>query len=472
MMLRASKLLITLLILILLFTGFTAAQDKQYLILSNGQGKGSTDFAASISGVTADFSELGVVLARSSDPNFASNVSALQGVQSVVEDVDVEWLGPNEKNQVADVVADVQRTANLEVYTPIQWNLKLIRADQAAAAGFRGSNLVRARVAVIDSGIVTTMPDLVPNLNLALSVSFVPGETLDPPPGIFNHGTHVAGIIAASVNGLGIQGVASEAEIVAVKVLSANTGRGSFGQIIAGIEYASGPEVHADIINMSLGAVFDPGKRGFGPLIAALNRAVNHATARGTLVISAAGNDGLNLNGKVVSVPAQSGNGMAVSATTSYAFGVNPDQAVTEYFASYSNYGESVVGVAGPGGDTPLYGTTIGSYACRVWLPNANRGAGGWMTNPCYIFDEVMSPGGWAASGTSKVYYYYFAAGTSMAAPHVSGVAALVVGKYGHMSPALLRAILEQSSIDLWKPGSDPWTGKGRVDAVRALELE
>jgi len=456
-----------------IFTAFlTTAQApmKTYVLLATNQGSGSTAFASKLgSNVIAQYDEIGVVVAQSSDPNFAAQAAALPGVGQVAEDQELQWISPNELVVASDQVIDDSAApppvasglppANAETFSAVQWNLHQIHADQTAANGNRGNEAVRARVAVVDTGIVASHIDIAANLNLALSTSFVPSEPsfVYPSDGTFSHATHVSGIIAAPINGIGTQGVAPNAELVSVKVLK-NSGSGSFASVIAGIEYASGPFVHADVINMSLGATIDrvnAGGGGLGPLIAALNRAVNHAEARGTLVVSAAGNGGVDLNGRLIEIPAQSGNGMAVSATGPVgfgAFGFNPP-AVFDRLASYSNFGQSVISVAAPGGDAAFIPQ---SAVCHV-AP---------ITAPCFVFDFVLSPGG--KLGTSN--RYFFAIGTSMATPHVSGLAALIVGKFGHLNPSQLRTLIEQSADDILKPGADAQSGQGRINALTALQ--
>jgi len=419
-----------------------ASAQTSYIVLSKSQGKNSTAFASQLNGnVTGKIDSIGVVVVQSSDPNFAANAAAIAGVQSVSSDPEISWIN-NEPNMLATTAPIEDLAANNEQFGAYQWNLRTIHADQTAAAGLLGKG---ARVAVLDSGMDLNNPDLKPNIDFTAATSFACSSGVCEPvqptgltaEGAFNHGTHVGGIIAAAINGFGVQGVAPQATLVPIKVLR-ESGSGTFGWLIQGLSYAETQNI--DIANMSLGAAFLRNPNAGctttvkdcnpGTLMAALNRAFDHATASGILLISAAGNNGVNLNGPWVDIPAQSGNGIAVAATGP------TNQQNFDGLAVYTNTGESVVNLAAPGGN----------YS----------GSGN-------VLDAVLSDG----LCNTKTCPFYFADGTSMAAPHVAGVAALLVGEYGHIGATRLKALLQNSSVDILTPGADA-AGKGRVDAWRA----
>jgi subtilisin family serine protease len=349
-----------------------------------------------------------------------------------------------------------------------------VHAPDAWDAGARGAG---ARVAVLDGGIRSTHIDIAPRLDVAHSVSFVPGQPFnnDQAPNAngqcvlndtFWHGTHVAGIIAAPAANntpfpnLGTVGVAPDATIIGVKVL--HCGSGTFGQVIAGILYAATPIAEggagADIINMSLGAQFARQGVGAAHLAVALGKATTYAFQRGTTVIAALGNSATDLDhtANTVFLPAMSPHVIAVSATGPLGFGTG----ATNYDrpASYTNFGQSAVTFAGPGGDFALPGNDICSY---------QRNPSGSSLQFCWVLDMVIAP--CRGSGTS-ISSYCWAAGTSMASPAVAGVAAIIVGKYGRVGPAEVERRLRQSADDLGKPGNDDFYGRGRVNAFRAVQ--
>lgn len=437
------------LVLVLALTPVAAAwADPSYVLTAPNWGAKQTAAVQLAGGVVLySHEQAGIGIVTSSAPDFLSRAMAGNAFQTGEQDVSVQWTQPS-------LVEDAITPSN-ETFFPLQWNMQAMEAPAAWAAGCTGKGV---RVAVIDGGIRNTHVDLAARMDNACSTSFVPGFPFNSDTGTFWHGTHVAGIIAASDNNIGTIGVAPEATIIGVKALHGSSG--SFGAVISAILYAADPAsfgaggcARADIINLSEGVVFP--KNHNGSLVAALAKAVNFAASQGVLVLSAAGNEGIDFGqaGNLVCVPGDSGSGLAVSATAPLGFALGATNFRRP--ASYSSYGEGYVTVAGPGGDNALQGSA------RCTLPTAT----GTITQPCWVFDLVLSTcRGSGASNTS----YCFAAGTSMATPAAAGVAALIKGRFPGISLGALKARLLQSADDEGKVGHDEFYGHGFVNARRA----
>lgn len=409
--------------------------------------------------VTEAMPEIGVAVVTSANPNFASRV---RGARSVVPSINLRWLQPVEHIELTNVT-DPPNSTEDDVLFNLQWGHDAVNSHNAWARGVRGDGV---RVAVLDTGFLTNHPDLAPNINLALSHSFVPDEPLQYnmalDPDQFSHGSHVAGIIAAADNGIGTIGVAPEAELVLVKVLS-DSGSGDFDWVISGIYHAA--NVDADIINMSLGTVLDLRggcddpedpetcytTRDVVELIVAMSRATHYAYRQGSTIIASAGNDAINFdrNPFLIDLPAMAPHVIAISATAPIGWAVDPETDL-DVPTSYTNTGRLIVDFAAPGGDA-LY---PGDEGCTV--------AG--VSAPCWVFDLVLSTTNSLSGGPG----YAWAGGTSMAAPHASGVAALLMSKHGgDMHPLLVALQLALYADDLGSRGFDPIYGLGRVSAVR-----
>jgi lantibiotic leader peptide-processing serine protease len=263
------------------------------------------------------------------------------------------------------------------------------------------------------------------------------------------HGTHVAATVAS--NNVSVAGVAPHVTLVAVKVLSM-TGSGSFESVASGIRHAAGP-ANADVINMSLGANVDPAEDGVPALLELMSRVIRSAERQGTIVISAAGNDALDLDaGVLVSTPCEQST-ICVSATGPL-LQQNFDQAAT-----YTNFGITAIEVAAPGGNA-VDGDDTAYQTEDLVIGACSRRASSGTLNVC------------RANTDGVAYFYAFAAGTSMATPHVAGAAALVKSQNPMLSVAGLRSRLLHSADDVQAPGRDVYTNWGRLNVARALGLE
>lgn len=381
--------------------------------------------------VDAVFAEIGFAKVSKLDYSSVKVLSKMKNIKSVTQDLLVNWVKPDANVVEASIGSD-------ETYfNAYQWGPKAIHAPEAWDMGITGKGV---RVAVIDGGMSANHLDLVSNIDVSACKSFVDGlqwyEDSGDAESPFRHATHVAGIIAAADNGKGTIGVAPYATIISVKAL--DNGSGSFGAIISAIYYAAN-EAHADVINMSLGATFPRNSFEGAKLVQALSAAVNYAYQKGVVVVVSAGNDAIDFDhsGMYIDMPADAPHAITISATApnGYAYGA------TDYDspASYTNYGQSFIDFAAPGGDFDYPGT--------------------------YTFDMILAPG----AGTGS---YYFAAGTSMAAPHVAGVVALIIEASGHsLTPAQVEAKLRAGADDLGKPGNDDYYGLGRVNALKSIQL-
>jgi subtilisin family serine protease len=324
--------------------------------------------------------------------------------------------------------ADVSNPGPQPVNDPIfpdQWGLTTISAPQAWARGDRGSGAI---IAVVDTGTDLTHPDL--KANLIDGVDIVAGSN-DCPPGPQDengHGTHVAGIAAAATNnGIGGAGTAPDARIMPVRVLDAE-GSADDATVIKGIEWAA--DHHADVINLSVGG---PQVIGETPqLNEEIAKAVDDAYKKGSVVVAAAGNESLPL----CSYPAAAANAVCVGAVDK--------RGLPSFFSNFPTSPDGSVGVRAPGG------TGIGCESSEdVW-------SSVWPGSA----DDCNDTSNGELAG------YDAFAGTSMATPFVSGVAAILAAK-GLSNGQILECLKSTSS----NGGSfDPVMGYGIVNADAAAK--
>jgi subtilisin family serine protease len=410
--------------------------------------------------VVTTYDKIGVIVVHSANPDFGPRMRAVRGVQSAgaTRTTPLTAAGTTDEG-AADFLsaaeaakAEAAATPGSEPLEADQWDLRAIGADKAARIN-PGSKKVT--VAVIDTGVDDTHPDLAPNFSASQSASCV-GGVADTSEGAWRpttgapgdyHGTHVAGSIAAARNGLGVAGVAPGVKVAGIKVSEPDDSLFYPESVVCAFVFAADHGV--EITNNSYyvdpwlyNCLDDPDQKA---IVDAVNRAQKYATRKGTLHLASAGNSNHDLGSDAIvddsspddstpvertidphecfDVPTQLPGVVTVSAT-----------GVDNVKSFYSTYGKGVVDVAAPGGDS------------RYQIPDTPSQNG-----------RILS--------TMPNGEYAFLQGTSMAAPHASGVAALLKSKHPYASPAQLQWLLKAQADNPGCPDSYDQDGNGTQDA-------
>ncbi|NOZ52396.1 MAG: S8 family serine peptidase [Gammaproteobacteria bacterium] len=386
----------------------------------------------------AAFRALGIRMTHSAFDARQKKINTLNVISALRQRDDVVFASPNYIRYASQLPNDAEYGK--------QWHYPIINLPQAWDITTGNSSVI---VGVIDTGVLLNHPDI--NNQIVGGYDFIvnrgpdnerdatPGiddDANDPGDGIFSassfHGTHVAGIVAAETNNdTAVAGVAWSVKIMPLRVLGPFGGSDyDIGQAVlyaAGLPNDSGtvPAQRADVINLSLGGPIDVND------IPGLSGPFKQARDAGVIIIAAAGNDGKS----TLYYPASLDGVVSVSATD-----------ISKELASYSNFG-ATVDVSAPGGD---FGDINGDgFFDGVFSLSA---------------DDSVSP---------LVYGTTLAAGTSMAAPHVAGVVALMKSVFPAMTPDDFDALLASGVItqDLGEPGRDNFYGHGMIDALKAVEV-
>ncbi|MGW0602223.1 S8 family serine peptidase [Streptomyces sp. NPDC002776] len=388
------------------------------------------------------YDAIGVITAHSASASFAATMRGVSGVQQVGA------------TRTSDVPADAYNPAlpaNPAQSTtpsgePVRADMTQIKADQAWAVTTGSASV---KVGILDTGVDDQHQDLAPNFNAADSASCAYGKP-DTRTGawrdIGTHGTHVAGTVAAAKNGKGVIGVAPGVKISSVRIAEPGSSLFFAENTICGFMWAGdhGFKVTNNSYYTDPWQFNCPDNADQAAIIEGVKRAQEYAEAKGSLQVAAAGNSNLDLANKTTDTESPNDSTPVTRTITNACLdiptelpGVVTVSAMgTTAKASYSNYGLNVVDITAPGGDT------TGIYST---LPGGKYG--------------------------SK-------SGTSMASPHVAGVAALLASTNPGITPAQLRDKLATQANDVACPSDsrckgttakNGFFGEGQVDALKAV---
>lgn len=371
-----------------------------------------------------------------------------------------------------NAAAEAAPTAADNLYNAYQWDMRRIGAPSVWARLPLAA--ATPRVAVLDTGVMDNHPDLMGQVDASVATTYCntagpngsagypvystlidldahpnwsPADGCTPVATTYeSHGTHVAGTIAARLGGGRVVGVAPDAKVGAFKVFDRYRYTDADGEVVDDVGAFDGPVFSAiiaatqagyPVISMSLGGHVLRNDSADNASWLAWDRVAKWANRNGTLIVASAGNSAFNLNGALAHFPSDLSTVFSTSATgTSLLQTVNGAAVAapgSDVLASYSNYGSSV-DIAAPGGD---------------------------CGSPC-IGNYLIANAGISDTGTAT---YLLMAGTSMATPHVSAVAAYVRSQHPTWTPGDVRSWLKNTAQPI---GSRQAFGAGMLDADAA----
>jgi subtilisin family serine protease len=424
----------------------SSSADLRYLILftpGTGEPAATSEITAACGVLTVYYPEIAVGVANSADADFTDRMGENRAfsAEGLLRDAD-RTADATSGEAVTKDPAEVDDTD----LTAEQWDMTMIGADRARRL-MPGSRDVL--VGVLDSGVDPNHPDLTGALDPAASAGCLSGKA-DPSraawePTASPHGTHVAGTIAAADDGRGTAGVAPGVRIASVKVV--DDGGYIFPEYaVCGLMWAT-----ANKMKVTNNSYFvDPwlmtcDRDGEHVVYESVRRAVEYATKHGVLTVAAATNEDTDLadpSGRTAEDPATSGRRTLDATCEVLPAGLRGVVAVSavgrnELKSSYSSYGLGVIDVAAPGGETK---------------PKAYDPSGGKQEEDSCVLSTV--PGG-----------YESLCGTSMATPHVTGVAALLASEHPDATPQTLTKMLTEQADPLPCPADYDLDGTGAQDA-------
>ncbi|NUK02405.1 S8 family serine peptidase [Streptomyces lunaelactis] len=427
-------------------TASWAAGTRAYLVITAPGDTSAVQTAVTNNGGTvfAHYDAIGVMVAHSTSSAFAGTMRGVSGVQQVgatrTSDVPADAYNP--------VLPATPSQATTTLTESNRWDMTQIKADKAWAVT-TGSPTVK--VGVLDTGVDDLHQDIAPNFNAADSASCAYGKA-DTRTGAWRdvgeHGTHVAGTIAAAKNGKGVIGVAPGVKVSSVRIAEPNTSMFFAENTVCGFMWAGdhGFKVTNNSYYTDPWMFNCPDNVDQAAIIEGVRRAQEYAENKGSLQIAAAGNSNYDLANKRTDTSSPNDSTPVTRTITNACIDIPTELpgVVTvaamgngNVKASYSNFGRSIIDIAAPGGD----------------------GASG-------VYSTL--PGG--KYGTMN--------GTSMASPHVAGVAALLASTNPGATPADLRAKLATQAADTACPADSRCTGttannaffgEGQVDALKAV---